>query len=315
MQTRDEHACTLLLSSSLTCFLWKETMKHAAWLQDCTPAHALEGKTPHEMGNKKEPHPAGIQEFGAVAYVKDLAAGKLDAQGKKGQSVGYDSESKEYRIYWPDKRAIMVKQNIVFNHNNVNILDNTAIIHGKVQSEGEKEKVIQSSQNNAGDIEKPENQEPEDQQSQEKATDTHQSPKTTNTIQFTSTDKSQVQPDTEHDTEQHDDKQSSTQQYGCGQRNQHLKGTYKAMNKSLIAAIMALVEEPPEDDNKAPADVEAMQENVEVELIVEDKEGFDSLYELPPDTALVGCSNRDPKTFDEALHGPDAKHWQEALEY
>ena len=87
------------------------------------------------------------------------------------------------------------------------------------------------------------------------------------------------------------------------------------MNKSLIAAIMALVEEPPEDDNKVPADVEAVQENVEVKLIVEDKEGFDSLYELPPDISLVGCSNGDPKMFDEALHGPDAKHWQEALEY
>ena len=95
-----------------------------------------------------------------MAYVKDLAAGKLDAQAKKGQSVGYDSESKGYRIYWPDKRSITVKQNIVFNHNNVNIPDDTAIIHGKVQSEREKEKVIQSSQNDAGDVKKPENQDP-----------------------------------------------------------------------------------------------------------------------------------------------------------
>ena len=36
---------------------------------------------------------------------------------------------------------------------------------------------------------------------------------------------------------------------------------------------------------------------------------------LPPDFALVGSIGSDPKTLDEALPGPDAKHWQEALEY
>ena len=146
-------------------------MKHAAWLQDCTPTCALKGKMPYEMGNKKKPHLAGLQEFGVAAYMEDLAAGKLDAQAKKGQFVGYDSEWKGYRIYWPNKRSITVKWNVVFNHDNVNVSDDTAIIHGKVQSEREKEKVIQSSQNDARDVEKPENQEPEDQQSQEKATD------------------------------------------------------------------------------------------------------------------------------------------------
>jgi hypothetical protein len=75
-------------------------MKHSAWLQDRTPARALGGKTPYEMANKKKPHLGGIQEFGAAAYVKDLSAGKLDARAKKGRFVGYDSESKGFRIYW-----------------------------------------------------------------------------------------------------------------------------------------------------------------------------------------------------------------------
>ena len=37
--------------------------------------------------------------------------------------------------------------------------------------------------------------------------------------------------------------------------------------------------------------------------------------DLPLDFALVGSIRLDPKTLDEALRGPDAKHWQEALEY
>ena len=59
-------------------------MKHQAWLQDRTLARALNGKTPYEMGHNKKPYLAGIQEFGAAAYVKDLAARKLDARARKG---------------------------------------------------------------------------------------------------------------------------------------------------------------------------------------------------------------------------------------
>ena len=44
-------------------------------------------------------------------------------------------------------------------------------------------------------------------------------------------------------------------------------------------------------------------------------EVFDYPYELPPDIMALGHSNLDPKTFDKALHGPNAKEWQEALDY
>ena len=74
----------LLLTSGLLQFLWEEAMKHTTWLQNCTPAHAIDGKTPYEMQHKKKPHLAGIQEFGVTAYVKDLKAGKLDACAKIG---------------------------------------------------------------------------------------------------------------------------------------------------------------------------------------------------------------------------------------
>jgi hypothetical protein len=44
-----------------------------------------------------------------VAYVKDLEAEKLDAQAKKGQFIGYDSKSKEYKIYWLKKRSVTIE--------------------------------------------------------------------------------------------------------------------------------------------------------------------------------------------------------------
>ena len=84
MRTRAEHARALLLTSGLPRFLWEEAMKHTTWLQNRTPARAIDGKTPYEMQHKKKPHLAGIQEFGVAAYVKDLKAGKLDAHTKVG---------------------------------------------------------------------------------------------------------------------------------------------------------------------------------------------------------------------------------------
>ena len=67
------------------------------------PAHALNGKTPFEMKLKRKPNLANIHEFGAAAYVKNLKARKLDSQALVGHFVGYDIESKGFRIYWPTK--------------------------------------------------------------------------------------------------------------------------------------------------------------------------------------------------------------------
>ena len=42
---------------------------------------------------------------------------------------------------------------------------------------------------------------------------------------------------------------------------------------------------------------------------------LDNAYELPPDIALIGYMHLDPKMLDEALRGPNAREWQDALEY
>lgn len=87
----------------------------------------------------------GIQEFGVAAYVKNFAAGKLDAHAQLGRFVGYDLESKEYRIYWPNKWSVSVERNVVFNKDDTLTNQNFATIPGDSLAEGEKEKVIQSS--------------------------------------------------------------------------------------------------------------------------------------------------------------------------
>lgn len=94
------------------------------------------------MHNGMKPYLSSIQEFRTIAYVKDKDVGKLDAWAQVSCFVDYDSESKGYRIYWPYKRTISVKHNVVFNEDDITYLDEVTI-QTESLSEGERSKVIQ----------------------------------------------------------------------------------------------------------------------------------------------------------------------------
>ena len=98
------------------------------------------------MINKSKLYLGGIQEFRTATYVKDLKARKLDAHMQQDHFIRYDSESKGFRIYWPTKRSISVEWNVVFNGDDILEKENTTVTVG-VQSEGEKDKVIQHPEN------------------------------------------------------------------------------------------------------------------------------------------------------------------------
>jgi hypothetical protein len=209
MRTRAEWAWALLIASGLPRFLWEEAMNHSTWLQNQLPAAALEGKTPYEAWHNKKPHLAGIQEFGAAAYVKDLKAGKLDAWAKVGRFVGYDSESKGFRIYWPGKRTVTVERDIVFNENNIR--DGSVMISSNVLSEGEIEgdKIIQHPANCSKDLQKSKD---DDEQSEKQSLDDSQDPNTSSDIPFSSATHKTAEVDDENGQDE------NLQRYGRGQR-------------------------------------------------------------------------------------------------
>ena len=297
MRTRAERARALLLSSGLPRFLWEEAMKHTTWLQNRTPTEALEGKTPYEMINKKKPHLAGIQEFGAAAYVKDLKAGKLDARAKVGRFVGYDSESKGCRIYWPTKRSITVERNVVFNQDDVHNGEHFSIPSGDTLSEGERDKVIQQAESNVRDGEKLENDSnlPVQPQSEDENPEKAQETDKPNTIPFPTVSESETQPIAE--TLEADEEPEP--EYGRGKRARKPKGAYRDLDRGKpLTASLALEEELEAEDSSAyPSDIEDMQNY------------------LPPDFALIGSLISEPASIDEAMRGPDAQKWQEALNY
>ena len=70
---------------------------------------------------------------------------KLDSQAHHCRFFGYDSESKGYHIYWLEKSTISIEHNVPFNEQDTHFME-TTIIPGDALAEGEKDKVIQSSQ-------------------------------------------------------------------------------------------------------------------------------------------------------------------------
>jgi hypothetical protein len=124
------NAHAMLAQSGLPKFLWAKAISHGVWLKNRSPARALINKTPHEAAGFGKPDLSDLHEFGATVYVLNDGR-KLDDRGLEAKFVGYDSERKGYRIYWPKKRSVTVERNVKFHANEV-------VIPETVQDEGEK---------------------------------------------------------------------------------------------------------------------------------------------------------------------------------
>jgi len=170
------------------------------------------------------------------------------------------------------------------------ITDSSITVLVGVQSEGEKDKVIQYPENPDENTKEVKNQtngenEPKNGTSVEK-----EDPKLSNSIPF---------PSPSDPTVEVKNKDENLQQYRQGHQPRKQKGAYRDINEGLISAIAHCKVEG--EDNESP-----------LEATDDIDKGFS---ELPPDFALVGSIGPDPQMLDKVLRGPDAKHWQEALEY
>lgn len=146
----------------------------------------------------------------------------------------------------------------------------------------EGDKVIQHPKNRAKDVEKPKDDE---HQPENEAQSDDEHPNTSNTIPFPTVPEIPAEPE-------EDEPEDDLQNYGRGQRPRKSQGAYKRINeKGLVAGIAHLEDFDDDDQTSLQGD-------------------FD-----PPDDdfTLVATHPSDPKTLDEGLRGPDAKHWEKAL--
>ena len=245
------------------------------------------------MKHKKVPHLGNIDEFGMVAYVKDLKAGKLDARAKLGRFVGYNSESKGFHIYWPNKQSVTVERGVIFNQEDVLIKNDHVVIPGGVLSEGEKDKVIQHPEKAT----KTNAEQPDQQIKQNSESQNLKIPESShNSIPFPLSEEPQQQAPDGLETDL-----VIEPNMGRGHRPRPAPGHYARLNKGLEAKL-AMAEESDGDNNSLPE--EALFAAI-----------GDMSVLLLTDFALGSLMGTEPKMLDKVLCTPHAKEWQNAYNY
>ena len=115
-RTLIEMSRTMLIESGLDKQLWAECMMTANYLQNRLP-NKNTGKTPYELVKGYKPYVGHLKVFGSTAYahIPKKFRKKLDKITTTGYLVGYQPNSKGYRIFNPDTRKIIITRSVKFD--------------------------------------------------------------------------------------------------------------------------------------------------------------------------------------------------------
>ena len=107
-----------MIAAGLPRYLWAEVVHHNVWLHNRALTCGLaELKTPHKVATGDKPDLSQLCEWGTTVWIKQLDAGKLDLRAEEACFVGYNDESKGFRIYWPKKHKISIERDMYFDKN------------------------------------------------------------------------------------------------------------------------------------------------------------------------------------------------------
>ena len=104
----------MLIASGLPRSLWGEALLHAIWLKNRTSTKALNGRTPYEALTGSPPDMSGVPVWGSQVWVHDDSSGKVGVRAIAARWVGFDTQTKGHRVYWPERRTVTVERNVRF---------------------------------------------------------------------------------------------------------------------------------------------------------------------------------------------------------
>ena len=112
-----EMARSMLKSKKLPKEFWAEAVAYALYLSNRSPTRSVNGKTPQEAWSGRKPGISHFRVFGSIAHVHvpDEKRSKLDDKSEKYIFIGYDANSKGYKLYNPDTRKTVISRNVVFD--------------------------------------------------------------------------------------------------------------------------------------------------------------------------------------------------------
>jgi hypothetical protein len=109
-------ARSMLSGKGLPNSFWAEAVNIVVYILNRSATKAVDGKTQQEAYSGKKPSVAHFKVFGCECYmhVPDEDHTKLELKSRKCIFLGYDMESKAYRLYDPQARKVQLSRYVVF---------------------------------------------------------------------------------------------------------------------------------------------------------------------------------------------------------
>jgi hypothetical protein len=109
-------AWALLKQREMPAVFWGEAVVTAAYILNCSPTMALNGRMLYEAWHGCKPAISHIRVFGCLAYGKELGhISKLDDRSTSGVFISYVEGSKAYHIFDPGTQRVCMPCDVVFD--------------------------------------------------------------------------------------------------------------------------------------------------------------------------------------------------------
>ncbi|KAH9752737.1 hypothetical protein KPL71_014822 [Citrus sinensis] len=110
-------ARNMLKSKRLPKEFWAEAVACAVYLSNRSTTRSVLGKTPQEAWSGRKPGISHLRVFGSITHVHvpDESRAKLDDKSEKFIFIGYDNNSKGYKLYNPNNGKIVISRDVVFD--------------------------------------------------------------------------------------------------------------------------------------------------------------------------------------------------------
>ena len=116
-RTLVEAVRTMLSDAHLPKVFWAEALSTAVYLKNRSPTACLVGTTPFEALTGRKPDVGHLKIFGCIAYshIPRDERQKLDTKSIKCVFLGYDTDTKGFRLYDICKKKVFISRDVVFN--------------------------------------------------------------------------------------------------------------------------------------------------------------------------------------------------------
>jgi hypothetical protein len=111
----------MTVDSHCPAFLWTEAINTANYLVNLSPTRANQGITPDQRYYNRKPRVDHLRIFGSICYlhIPKENRSKLDSKSLQCFFVGYDTNSKVYRVFDPVSKKIHLSRDVIFDEQQV----------------------------------------------------------------------------------------------------------------------------------------------------------------------------------------------------